>query len=119
MSFVSDVGRIGPETVVKVKLDRQANVKLVDSSNLSKYREGLKYKFYGGHAVNSPVELHPPKRRHWHVIIDGVDSVRASVTTSSAASSQSRASGGYGRRCVQCGRRNDNFPTHALCGWCR
>ncbi|MCK9400656.1 MAG: DUF1883 domain-containing protein [Bacteroidales bacterium] len=56
--------------VVEVTLDKQANVRLLDSSNFQKYRSGQKYTFYGGGVTKSPVHIRPPHGGHWHVVID-------------------------------------------------
>ena len=81
MSFHYDVGNLGPNQAVQVQLDRQANVLLLDDLNLSKYQRGERCTYYGGRAIRSPIRLRPPRRAHWHVVIDGVSRVRASVST--------------------------------------
>jgi Domain of unknown function (DUF1883)/TIR domain len=47
-----------------------ANVRLLDSSNLSAYRSGRKHRYYGGLATASPVDLTIPRDGHWHVVVD-------------------------------------------------
>jgi hypothetical protein len=56
--------------IVVVKLDKQANVRLLDDLNYSKYRHGGKHKYYGGLAKKSPVHLSPPHSGHWHLVVD-------------------------------------------------
>ncbi len=56
--------------VVEVSLDKQANVRLLDSSNYQKYVSGQKYTFYGGSATKSPAHIKPPYSGHWHLVID-------------------------------------------------
>ena len=56
--------------VIRVRLDKQANVRLLDNPNFAKYRSGQQYKFYGGLAKRSPIDLAPPHAGHWHVAID-------------------------------------------------
>lgn len=56
--------------VIQVRLDKQANVRLMDSVNFYKFRRGQQYRYYGGSARVSPVNLRPPHQGHWHVIID-------------------------------------------------
>ena len=56
--------------VVEVRLDKQANVRLLDNLNYQKYRAGQPYRFYGGRATRSPAHIHPPHSGHWHVVID-------------------------------------------------
>ena len=60
----------GPESVVIVTLDRQANVMLLDDLALSSYRSGGRFTYHGGWATKSPVQLRPPSNRHWHVVVD-------------------------------------------------
>jgi hypothetical protein len=68
---------------VRVTLDKQANVRLLDGSNFQKYRNGQSHEYYGGLAERSPVILRAPRSGRWHVVIDlgGYGgSVRASVS---------------------------------------
>ena len=58
------------EDSVKVILDKQANVRLLDSINYQKYRQGGQHTYYGGKAEKSPVYLSPPNAGHWHLVID-------------------------------------------------
>jgi len=70
--------------VVEVTLDKQANVRLLDDTNYSQYRNGAKHRYYGGLATKSPVQLRAPHPGHWHLVIDlggRAGSVRASVRT--------------------------------------
>lgn len=69
---------------VEVTLDKQANVRLLDDSNYSRYRRGEQHKYYGGRAAKSPVRLSPPHAGHWHLVVDTggyTGTVRASVRT--------------------------------------
>ena len=71
-----------PSNIIRVILDKQANVRLLDNTNFQKYSSGQTHKYYGGLAKVSPVNLKPPYKGHWHVVIDlgGYGgSVRASV----------------------------------------
>lgn len=68
--------------IVEVTLDHQANVRLLDSINFSRYQSGQQCQGYGGLAVESPVRLPVPHRGRWHVVIDLVGytgRVRANV----------------------------------------
>jgi len=56
--------------VVEVTLDKQANVRLLDSTNYSMYRRGEQHRYYGGLAKKSPVRIQAPHAGHWHVVID-------------------------------------------------
>lgn len=72
----------GPDDVVEVALDRQANVLLLDDSNYDSYRDGRSFRYHGGHAERSPIRLVPPRFTHWHVVVDlggGAGRVRAGV----------------------------------------
>lgn len=55
---------------VRVTLNKQANVLLLDSSNYQKYRRGQRYNYYGGCVSRSPYFVSPPCQGHWHVVID-------------------------------------------------
>jgi hypothetical protein len=61
---------LSPDDVVEVTLDKQANVRLLDTANFSLYRSGKQHHYYGGLAKESPVKLSPPHAGHWHVVID-------------------------------------------------
>ena len=70
--------------IVEVTLDKQANVRLLDDLNYSKYRHGDKHTYYGGLAKKSPVHLSPPRPGSWHIVIDlggNAGTVNASVRT--------------------------------------
>ena len=60
----------GPNDCVRVTLDKQANVKLMDALNFQKYCQGKSHHYYGGCAKQSPVSLIPPCSGNWHVTID-------------------------------------------------
>jgi hypothetical protein len=66
-----DLGYRNKGEIVEVTLSgNAANVQLVDSSNLSNYKAGRRYTYYGGHATRSPVRLPIPSSGHWYVVID-------------------------------------------------
>lgn len=82
MKFLHSEFHIGPDDTVRVTLDKQANVRILDDYNFSKYRNGQRHTYYGGLAKRSPVLLSPPHQGHWHVVVDlgGYSgSVRASI----------------------------------------
>ncbi len=69
---------------VEVTLDKQANVQLMDDSNFSNYKQGQRFRYYGGLAKQSPFRLAAPHAGHWKLVIDlggYTGSVRASVNT--------------------------------------
>ena len=68
--------------IIRVVLDKQANVRLLDSSNFGKYKNGQSHHYHGGLAKQSPFTLVPPHAGHWYVVIDlggRPGTVRASV----------------------------------------
>jgi hypothetical protein len=56
--------------VIRVDLDSQANVMLLDDSNYRPYQDGGRFKFQGGLAKRSSVALSPPHQGRWHVVVD-------------------------------------------------
>jgi hypothetical protein len=70
MNFLQYEFDAGPGDVIQVSLDKKANVRMMDSSNFQKYRDGEQHTYYGGHAKESPVNLRPPYQGHWYVVID-------------------------------------------------
>lgn len=60
----------GPDDVIEVTLNHQANIKLLDSINYQSYKQGRAYRGLGLSAKRSPVRLSPPRSAHWHVVID-------------------------------------------------
>lgn len=60
----------GPQDIIEVTLDKQANVLLLDPSNFRKYKNGQNYRYSGGLAKTSPVRLSPPRPGHWHVVVN-------------------------------------------------
>jgi hypothetical protein len=57
-------------TVVRVGLDAQANVMLLDDSNFLSYRHGHRFRYFGGLAKRSRVTLVTPHSGRWHVVVD-------------------------------------------------
>ena len=70
MNFLHQELDVGPEDVVEVTLDGQANVMLLDSANYDRYRRGESFRYHGGLAKVSPARLDPPDRGRWHVVVD-------------------------------------------------
>jgi len=66
----SDLGFRQSGEIVEVSLTSGANVRLMDSVNLSSYRTGRAYRCYGGLARQSPVHLPIPSAGHWHLVVD-------------------------------------------------
>lgn len=72
MQFIhSDLGQLRSGDLVEVTLSGSAaNVRLLDSSNFTKYRAGKDHRCIGGLAKRSPVRLEIPRSGRWHVAID-------------------------------------------------
>jgi len=62
--------RAGGRTVVRVDLDAQANVMLLDENNYAAYRRGHSFNYRGGLAKRTPFTLVPPYAGLWHLVID-------------------------------------------------
>jgi hypothetical protein len=56
--------------VAVVTLTSGANVRLLDSSNLQRYRRGDRHQCYGGLAKRSPVQIPIPRSGRWYVVVD-------------------------------------------------
>ena len=59
----------GGETV-RVTLDKQANVRLLDDENFRRYRSGGRHDYRGGLVKASPFGLTVPHAGRWHVVVD-------------------------------------------------
>ena len=70
MNFLHQEVGVGPDDVVEVTLDGQANVMLLDAANYDHYRKGESFRYHGGLAKTSPVRLDPPYHGSWHVVVD-------------------------------------------------
>ena len=71
MNFLhSDLGHRQRGDVLEVTLTRGANVRLMDSSNISKYQRGAAHRFHGGLAKRSPVRIAIPSSGRWHAVVD-------------------------------------------------
>lgn len=83
MKFIEhDLGyRQGGEIVEIVLSGNAANVRLMDSSNLSAYKNGCQHRFCGGLAKQSPIRLRIPSSGHWYVTVD-MQGLRGSVRSS-------------------------------------
>lgn len=67
----SDLGSRQAGDVVEVTLSGSAaNVRLLDSSNLSRYRRREDHRYYGGLVTESPFRLSIPSSGTWHVVVD-------------------------------------------------
>lgn len=66
-----DLGQRKGGEIVEITLSRNAaNVRLMDSSNFSSYRNRRQHRYIGGLARQSPVRLQIPHSGHWYVAVD-------------------------------------------------
>jgi len=66
-----DLGSRSGGEIVEVTLSgNAANVFLLDSANFSSYKAGRRYRYFGGNAKRSPVQLPIPGAGHWYLVID-------------------------------------------------
>ena len=83
MQFLHAESYLDAGDMAVVELDSQANVMLMDDSNFSSYRAGRSFRYRGGLAKQSPVELAAPHSGHWNVVVDlggYAGSVRAGIS---------------------------------------
>ena len=67
----SDLGFRHNGDMVEVTLSGSAaNVRLLDSSNFSNYRNGRQHRYHGGLARESPVRIPIPHSGIWYVVVD-------------------------------------------------
>lgn len=82
MKFIhNDLGQRTRGEVVEVTLTSGANVRLMDSSNFSNYKNGRRHRYTGGLAKKSPLRLQIPSSGHWHVAVD-MQGLRGSTNAS-------------------------------------
>ncbi len=62
--------KLGPDKIIQVGLNMQANLRLMDDANYLLYREGEKYEFHGGLATVSPANIKPLRAGEWHLCVD-------------------------------------------------
>lgn len=66
MNFLhNDLGYLNGGEVIEVNLDHAANVRLMDASNFQSYRQGARYRCFGGEARQSPIRLRVPQPCRW------------------------------------------------------
>jgi len=69
--LVWDLKQLNRGQRVKVTLSgNAANVRLMDSSNYSNYKNGRSHRYTGGLVTKSPVVLGVPSSGHWYVTVD-------------------------------------------------
>lgn len=66
-----DLGQQPSGATVRVTLNgNAANVRLLDGSNFSAYRNGRSHRYTGGLVRRSPIDLVVPRAGHWYVVVD-------------------------------------------------
>lgn len=60
----------GGEIVEVILSGNAANVRLMDSSNYSNFKNGRRHTYYGGNVKRSPVRIPVPRAAHWYIVID-------------------------------------------------
>jgi len=58
----------GP-VIVRVRLDAQASVLLLDPANYSNFQQGQPYKYMGGWYTHNPVEIPVPCSGDWYILV--------------------------------------------------
>lgn len=82
MQFIhNDLGQRKAGEIVEVTLTSGANVRLMNSSDFSNYKNGRQHRYIGGLARKSPLRLQIPNSGHWHVAID-MQGLRGSTNAS-------------------------------------
>ena len=65
-----DFGHLERGRIVEVQLSAAANVRLMDSTNYSNYKNGRRHRYYGGYVTRSPYRITVPNSGHWYLTID-------------------------------------------------
>jgi len=56
---------------VRVAIDIQANVVLLDPNDFYNFKSGRDFRYYGGRYDRSPVDIAVPSTGRWYVVIYG------------------------------------------------
>lgn len=71
MQFIhNDLGQRQRGEIVEITLTSGANVRLMDNSNFSNYKNGRQHRYTGGLAKRSPLRLAIPSTGRWHLAVD-------------------------------------------------
>ncbi|NLN47800.1 MAG: DUF1883 domain-containing protein [Clostridiales bacterium] len=65
-----DLGNVLAGNIVEVSLGYAANIRIMDSSNYSSFKNGRKHRFIGGYVTRSPYKATIPHSGHWYVVVD-------------------------------------------------
>lgn len=66
----SDLGHRSRGDVLEVTLTNGANVRLLDSSNFSRYKRREQHRYHGGLARQSPTRIEIPSSGRWYAVVD-------------------------------------------------
>ena len=95
---VFDLGKVGRDAVVTIRLDAMANVRLLTKVNFQAYRRRQYYRMHGGVATTPMFKIHIPANAHWFLVLDveGLENLplRPRVTVQPEAAVASRGSTG-------------------------
>lgn len=71
MEFLQhDLGYRNAGDVAEVTLvGTEANVELLDPSNLAAFKAGATHRYHGGHYKQSPARIPIPSSGHWYVVV--------------------------------------------------
>jgi hypothetical protein len=87
--------RLDKGATVVVTLTKAANVRLMDSTNFSAYKNGRAHKFHGGLVKTSPFRIVVPRSGSWYLTVDlmglKASSVRSSVAVEPPALPQAKS----------------------------
>ncbi len=70
MNFLHYKIDAGPNKIIQVNLDDEANVRLLDVLNFYKYKIGKEYTSASFFDSGRSIQLVPPYKGEWHVVID-------------------------------------------------
>ncbi|MBN6042045.1 DUF1883 domain-containing protein [Amycolatopsis sp. 195334CR] len=65
-----DLGTVQRETVVTVRLNAMANVRLLTEVNYTAYRRKQFYRMHGGVATAPLFKISVPSTAHWYLVLD-------------------------------------------------
>lgn len=65
-----DLGNVEQGKIVEVTLGYAANVRIMDSSNYSSFKNGRRHQFIGGYVKQSPYKVTLPHSSRWYVVVD-------------------------------------------------
>lgn len=70
MNYLHSQGFLNKGDVVKVELDKEANIILLDSINYNNYVNSRQFTYYGGFAAVFPYQITVPYSGVWHIVMD-------------------------------------------------